>query len=75
MLEALHRLVENPDGHENERDGIDKGRQDTDAMIAKGFVGVGGSFRLCCGKPSQTQRKDVSQRMSCIGEQRQRMGK
>src|SRR6266700_4428248 len=74
MLEALHRLVENPDGHENERDCIDKGRQDAYTMIAKGFAGISGSFRLCCGKPGEVQCKDIGQRMSCIGEECQRMG-
>src|SRR6266536_3043651 len=74
MLKTLHRLIENPDGHQNERNGIDEGRENTHTMIAKGFASIGWSFGLCSSKPGEAERKDVGQSMSCIGEQCQGMG-
>src|SRR4051794_27535650 len=40
-------------------------------MVAERFAAIGWPFRLLGGKPGQSKREDVSEDMSCIGEQGQ----
>ena len=46
MLEAVHRLPQNPDGDENQGHCVDECRQDADTVIAKGLASISRAFGL-----------------------------
>ena len=57
--EALNSFVAEPRGEENEENSVCEGGERAGAMVAVGFVGVGGTLRPAHGDPGDAERGDI----------------
>ena len=68
MLETLKGFQGDDDGNDDQGNGVNKGGQDTYAVIAKGFARIGRPLSLYCSKPGQAKRENVGYDMTGVRE-------
>ena len=68
MLETLKGFQGDDNGDDDQGNGVNKGGQDTYAVIAKGFARIGRPLSLYCSKPGQAKRENVGYDMTGVRE-------
>ena len=72
--EAVDGFEGDPGGEDNEGDGVDKGREDTCALVAEGLLVGGGACLEVDGYEGENDGEEVAEVVACLGDEREGVG-